>query len=304
LFLSVAASAPDRANGSNLKRALVFGASGQLGDALLPLLHDAQCNVLAVSRQSHVEGDGLQWIVGALDETTAVPNDRDVIFSLGPLDAFARWQERVGPVAPRVIAFGSTSISTKNASNDPAERDVAERLRVAEETLFAFGARHQVGVTVLRPTLVYGRGRDRTLSRIAAFAQRRGVFALPRNATGLRQPVHTDDLAIVALAAANATQSMGRAYAVPGGETLAYFEMVARTLAVLRPPPRLLRLPSPLFRAAVASARGFGLIDAVNTSMLDRLDADLVFDAGDARRDFGYAPRLFAPEAAMFAPPP
>jgi hypothetical protein len=37
--------------------------------------------------------------------------------------------------------------------------------------------------------------------------------------------------------------------------------------------------------------------------MLDRLDADLVFDAGDAGRDFGYAPRRFEPRAAMFIPP-
>jgi len=286
-----------------MKRMLVFGASGQLGDALLPILRDAHCDVVAVSRTHHADSEGLRWIIGALDETTAAPSDRDVIFSLGPLDAFARWQERVGPVAQRVIAFGSTSISTKNISHDPAERDVAERLRVAEETLFAFGARHQVGVTVLRPTLVYGRGRDRTLSRIVALSQRFAAIALPRSAMGLRQPVHTDDLAIAALASANAPQSAGRAYAVPGGETLAYFDMVARTLAVLRPRPRLLRLPSPLFRVAVAGARGLGLIDAVNTSILDRLDVDLVFDAADARRDFGYAPRMFTPDAAMFVAP-
>jgi len=154
----------------------------------------------------------------------------------------------------------------------------------------------------LRPTLVYGRGRDRTLSRIAAFAQRKGLFALPSNATGLRQPVHVDDLAKAAMAAANAAQSAGRAYDVPGGETLCFDEMVARTLAALHPRPRLLRLPAPLFRAAVASARALGMIDAINPAMLDRLDADLVFDAADARRDFGYAPRGFAPDAAMFAP--
>jgi nucleoside-diphosphate-sugar epimerase len=285
-----------------MRRALVFGASGQLGDALLPLLRDVHCDVLAVSRQQRADADGVRWIVGALDESTVAPSDCDVVFSLGPLDAFARWQERVGPVALRVVAFGSTSVSTKSASNDPAERDVAQRLRAAEETLVAFGARHQVGVTVLRPTMVYGRGRDRTLSRIAALALRRGVFALPTNATGLRQPVHVDDLAKAAMAAANAAQSAGRAYDVPGGETLPFKEMVVRTLAVLHPRPRLLRLPTPLFRAAVASARGLGMIDAINTAMLDRLDVDLVFDAADGRRDFGYAPREFAPDAAMFTP--
>ncbi|MEO7478903.1 MAG: NAD-dependent epimerase/dehydratase family protein [Lysobacteraceae bacterium] len=291
-----------------MKRALVFGASGQLGDALLPLLHKADVDVAAVSRTQHVDTDGLHWTRGALDEQTAAPTDCDTIFSLGPLDAFARWQQRVGPVASRVIAFGSTSIATKGASSDAAERDVSARLRAAEDALFVFGKQYNVDVTVLRPTLIYGRGRDRALSRIAALAQRHRWFALPSNATGLRQPVHVDDLAAAALAAANTSQSTGRAYDVPGGESLPYVDMVARTLAVLNPRPRLLRLPTPLFRMAVGTAQLLGMIDAIGTgalnrAMLDRLDADLVFDAGDARRDFGYAPRMFAPDAAMFASP-
>ena len=286
-----------------MKRALVFGASGQLGDALLPLLRDAHCDVVAVSRRPHADGDGVRWMRGALDETTAAPGDCDVIFSLGPLDAFARWQQRVGAIAPRVVAFGSTSIATKDGSSDAAERDVAARLQAAEDALFAFGERHRVGVTVLRPTLIYGRGRDRTLSRIVAIAQRFGVMALPRNATGLRQPVHVDDLAAAAFAVANAPQSAGRAYDVPGGESLPYCDMVARMLATLTPRPRLLRLPAPIFRVVVGTARRLGAIDAVNPAMLDRLDADLVFDAADARRDFGYAPRKFAPDAALSSSP-
>lgn len=285
-----------------MKNALVFGASGQIGDALLPLLRDARCDVLAVSRQQRTDRDGVHWIIGALDETTAAPGGCDVVFSLGPLDAFARWQERLGPIAPRVIAFGSTSASAKAASSDAAERDVAMRLRAAEDALFAFGVRHQVGVTVLRPTLIYGRGRDRTLSRLVALAQRYRVFVLPRNATGLRQPVHTDDLAAAAFACTNAQQSAGHAYDLPGGETLHFDDMVARTLAVLRPRPSLLRLPTPLFRAMAGTARGLGIISAINPATLDRLDTDLVFDIADARRDLGYAPRMFVPDAAMFMP--
>jgi nucleoside-diphosphate-sugar epimerase len=295
---------PERAHGAgfHVQRVLVFGASGQLGDALLPLLGNASCDVLAVSRQQRADREGVHWIVGALDETTAPPNDCDVVFSLGPLDAFARWQERAGPFASRVVAFGSTSIATKTTSGDPAERDIAARLRTAEESLFAFGERHQVGVTVLRPTLVYGRGRDRTLTRIAALARRYGVFALPRNATGMRQPVHADDLADAALTVARCSNASGRAYDVPGGESLADIDMVARTLAVLQPRPRLLRLPTFAFRLAIASAMKLGVIDAVGPAMLARLDVDLAFDDSDARRDFDYAPRKFAPDAAMFSP--
>ncbi|MBS0192713.1 MAG: nucleoside-diphosphate sugar epimerase [Proteobacteria bacterium] len=284
-----------------MRRALIFGGSGQIGDGLLPLLHAPDWETLALSRQPRVDREGLRWIVGALDEMPALPVDAfDVIFCLGPLDALARWIERAGLLAPRVIALSSTSIASKSASTDAGERDLAQRLRRAEETLFAVGSRHGCAISVLRPTMIYGRGRDRTLSRIAAFARRSGFFVLPRSAAGLRQPVHADDLARAAFTLASRPDLHGRAYDLPGGETLAFDAMIARTLAALSPRPRLLRLPAPLFHAALRTARGLSLVDAINPAMLDRLDADLVFDTGDALRDFGYAPRMFVPEAEMF----
>lgn len=284
-----------------MPRALVFGGSGQLGDGLLPLLRAAGYEVLAVSRQARAPGDGLRWWVGALDGALARPSgDFDVVFSLGPLDAFARWQARVGPVAARVIAFGSTSVATKAAAIDAGERDLAARLRDAEEDLFTSADRHGFAATVLRPTLIYGRGRDRTLTRIAAFAQRRGFFVLPRGATGRRQPVHVDDLAAAAVTLAQAPALTSRAYDLPGGETIAFDAMVQRLLDCLPRRPRLRRLPMPLFRLALLAARGVGAADGIESGMLERLQVDQVFDAGDARRDFGYAPRPFAPTPAMF----
>src|SRR3546814_9693947 len=59
-------------------------------------------------------------------------------------------------------------------------------------------------------------------------------FALPRNANGLRQPVHVEDLATAAFATLDAPGTHGRTYALPGGETLAYSEMVTRVLATLQ----------------------------------------------------------------------
>src|SRR5690606_38731798 len=108
-------------------------------------------------------------------------------------------------------------VAVKAGSTDAAERDLARRLRAGEEGVFAAAAARGAGATLLRPTLVYGAGRDQTLSRIAALARRRRWMLLPSGATGLRQPVHVDDLAVAAIAAQASPAATGRAYDLPGG---------------------------------------------------------------------------------------
>lgn len=284
-----------------MRTALVFGGSGQIGLPLLDRLHDDGWRVFAVSREARSDQPGLQWLKGDLGDVAGLPRRTDAVFSCGPLDLFAQWYARTALETPRVVAFGSTSADVKRGSSDAAERATASRLREAERLLFDTATGRGAGATVLRPTLVYGAGRDQTLSRIARIAQRFGRFALPRGAVGLRQPVHVDDLAAAAFDIAHAPATHGRAYALPGGETLPYREMVRRVLAVLRPQPKLFELPSPLFNLLLAAAHAAGHARGFGEAATARMRSDLVFDAGPAQRDFGYAPRPFRPAAGMFA---
>jgi nucleoside-diphosphate-sugar epimerase len=283
-----------------MRHALVFGGSGQIGAPLLERLHDAGWRVTAVSRTPRNDEPGLHWLQGDLDNVDDLPREVDAIFSCGPLDHFARWYAASRLEAARVLAFGSTSIDVKRGSSDREERDVAQRLREGEQRVFDTAAARNAYATVLRPTLVYGAGRDRTLTRIAGLAQRWGRFVLPRNARGLRQPVHVGDLATAAFSACDAAATHGRAYALPGGETLPYRDMVARVLATLEPPPRLIEVPSPLFALALLGARALGRVGGFGDAAVARMRSDLVFDIEPARRDFGYAPRPFRPVARMF----
>ena len=285
-----------------MRHALVFGGSGQIGRPLLGRLRRDGWRVTAVSRDAHADEPGLHWLRGDLSRVPALPPNIEAIISCGPLDAFARWYAAHASAAPRVIAFGSTSADTKRGSSDPAERDVAQRLRDGEATLLDAAARRDAALTLLRPTLVYGAGRDATLTRIATLARRWGRFPLPRNARGLRQPVHVVDLAEAAAACLGNEATHGRTYALPGGETLAYRDMVARVLACLAPPPALVELPSPLFNLALLVAQASGRATHLGEAAVTRMRSDLVFDPAPAQRDFGYAPRPFRPDAAMFEP--
>ena len=112
--------------------------------------------------------------------------------------------------------------------------------------------------------------------------------------------MHVDDLAAAACSALEARPTQGHAYDVPGGEAWPYRDMVQRVLASLSPPPHLHALPLPLFRAMLRLARRRGIAGDLSDAAITRMEDDLVFDAAPARRDFGYAPRAFNPQAAMF----
>ncbi|GAB3379358.1 NAD-dependent epimerase/dehydratase family protein [Lysobacter fragariae] len=284
-----------------MKHALVFGGSGQIGRPLLGRLVRDGWRVTALSRQERTDRSGLTWLRGEFGDMPALPQQVDVILSCGPLDEFAKWYALSSLECERVVAFGSTSIEVKRGSADPHERDVAQRLREGEQGVFASAAARAAAVTMLRPTLVYGAGRDATLTRIAQLAQEWGRFPLPRGANGLRQPVHVDDLAAAAFAAIDSIATHGRTYALPGGETIAYRDMVRRVLSVLEPsPPTLVELPSPLFNLALMMARLSGRGTGLGEAAVVRMRTDLVFDPAPAQRDFGYAPRGFMPTARMF----
>ena len=285
------------------RRALVFGGSGQVGAALLARLGAAGWEITAVSREPQEGLPRVRWVRGELAGKLALEGVFDAVFSAGPLDLFSAWYAGSGIDAPRVVAFGSTSMHAKREADDPGERELAGRLAAAEKQVFETAAARGAAATLLRPTLVYGVGRDRNLTRIAALARRAGFFPLPRGASGLRQPVHVDDLAAAAAAAVDSAAGAGNGYDLPGGETLPYREMVARVLATLAPPPRLVELPGPLFRLALAAGRATGRLQGMPPGAIARMREDLVFDPAPAARDLGYSPRPFNPTAAMFPPP-
>ncbi|MGQ4582539.1 NAD-dependent epimerase/dehydratase family protein [Lysobacter sp. F60174L2] len=285
-----------------MREALVFGGSGQVGRPVIGRLRAAGWQVTALSRRDQPGADGLRWRVGDFDAMPTLPKAFEAIISCGPLDRFGRWYAGADVVAPRVVAFGSTSIETKQVSADASERDLVRRLGEGERNVFETARSRDAAATLLRPTLVYGSGRDASLTRIAQLAHRWHRFPLPRGATGLRQPVHVDDLADAAMRCLDQPASFGHAYAVPGGETLPYREMVARVLAALQPPAQLIELPPALFGLVLRVAQATGRARGLGGAAVARMQDDLVFDATPARDDFGYAPRRFQPTAEMFDP--
>jgi nucleoside-diphosphate-sugar epimerase len=275
---------------------LVVGGSCQVGHFLLPRLQAGGEPVLALSRQPRSARPGVEWLRGALpDELPELP-PLSAIISFGPLQALADWlaQARLAG-SPRVIATSSMSAETKRDSAVPAEREVARQLRDGEAALAAACALYGCVWTVLRPTLVYGAGLDKSLTPIARRAMRLRLFPLPCG-RGLRQPVHADDIAQAVMAALESPAAAGRILPIGGGERLPSGEMFARVRRSL--PSTTVPLPLPawllqLGQRALPPLRG----------PLSRLDSDLVADNGELQRLLGIRPRPFRPESSMWQPP-
>jgi nucleoside-diphosphate-sugar epimerase len=283
---------------------VVFGASGAVGRFLLPRLLAAGHDVFAISRDAHVSGEArLRWIVGDLPHNAPVLPQAATVFSLGPLDAFAEWFAAQGPRDARIVAIGSRSIETKRHSADAAERDVASRLARAEDLLARTAEARGTRITVLRPTLIYGAGLDRSLTPIVAFARRWHLFPYVAAARGLRQPVHADDLAAACVTLAQ-TLPPRRGYDVGGGERIAFSVMLRRVRASL--PFATLALPVPLFlaREGAGLARRASAFRAASAGALARLHEDLTVDQAPAAADFGWSPRAFRPAPGDWTPPP
>jgi nucleoside-diphosphate-sugar epimerase len=279
---------------------LVLGLSGQVGQALQARLPPDGPTVFALSRRLQPPVETVRWLQG---ELAAMPNalpGTEAVVSLGPLDAFSRWFEAAQHAPRRVVALGSTSLHGKQGSPDPAERELARRLGEAEHRLAAAAASRGSVLTVLRPTLLYGNGRDQSLSRLVRLARRWRCLPLPRRAAGLRQPVHVDDVAQAVLRCLLGPDPVPGHFDLPGGETLPFDVMVRRALAVAAPGTRILRLPGPMFRAGVRLARIGGRLGPAGEGVLARLDADLAYDPEPVRNALKLQPRGFQPVAEMF----
>lgn len=274
-------------------RALVFGATGAIGQQLCELLLSGGWTVVAITRDKKPEfHPDIEWRQGALPDLALADERFDAVISCGPLALFADWYTRMPVQCNSLVAFSSTSVHVKHASPDQRERETMQRLLRAEQQLLAIDSDNKPVVTILRPTLIYGSGLDRNISRIASLAQRYGFFVLPHDAVGLRQPVHVADLAKAALAALTRTTVGARSYDLAGGETLSYRAMTARILAELKPPARLIILPGLLFHLVAKMARLLGVHDA-GVAVLARMRENLVFDDSAARAELSHDPRPF-----------
>ncbi len=268
----------------------VLGGSSLVGSCLLDLLQVGRWQVTMLGRSAARElAQALARAHSGSDPAVSS------WISVAPIWVLPRYFDLLqARGARRLVLLSSTSRFTKGDSSDVQEQHMASGLAAAEAQVQAWAARCGVEWVILRPTLIYGLGRDKNISEMARFIQRWGFFPLLGQAIGLRQPVHAQDVAQCCLAALQVRAAANRAYNISGGETLSYRDMVARVFAALHVPLRLLNVPRWAFAAALGGMRLLPRYRHWSVAMADRMSRDLVFDHLGAAQDLGFAPRPFA----------
>jgi nucleoside-diphosphate-sugar epimerase len=272
---------------------LVSGASSQLGVFLLPRLQDAGFRILALSRKAPMApvevSERVHWMQPGRERGPV-----DYLVSCGPLE-LARLLVATHSSLQRVVAFSTSSVLTKIRSGNQEESQQMEKILSDEQRLGSLCAEVGIPLALLRPTLIYGCGLDRTISLMARIGRRSGFIPFASRSSGLRQPVHADDLAELAVRCLLAGTPVELVAVAGGGSLLSYREMMEATAAACGKGVRPLAINTAIMKAAawvVSMLPGF---NGVSVEMVRRQDRDMVFDDSTLRDTLSYDPRPFKP---------
>ena len=265
-------------------RVVVFGATGTIGTALLPLLareHD----VVAVSRHDRREQEGVTWARADATDAASVGAalaGADVAYylvhSLGSSDFERRDRVAAETVAAAASAAGLRQIVYLGGLGDDAP-DLSPHLRSRIETGLAL-ASGTTPVTTLRAAMVVGAG-SAAFETILALVDRLPAMVCPRWVSTPTQPIALDDAVAYLAAVCGREDCFGESFDVGGPDVMTYRQMIEqigklrgrRPLIVEVPvlTPRLssywLRLVTPV-GAAVARP----LIEGLRTATIVRDD--------------------------------
>ena len=248
-------------------RVTVFGATGTVGQALLPLLADHE-EVVAVSRRPRAAQDGIRWAtadVSSGEGITDAIEGADVLYylvhSLGEGDFEARDRQAAARVSREAARAGVSQIvylGGLGADHPDASPHLRSR-RVTGELLAADG----VPVTTLRAAMVVGKG-SAAFETILALVKRLPVMITPSWVSTPTQPIALEDIAGYLAAVCGNEDTLGEGFDVGGPEVMTYRQMMERIARLLGRTPVIVEVP---VLTPYLSALWLNLVTPVNASV-------------------------------------
>lgn len=212
-------------------RVVVFGATGFVGGALLPVVAQEH-DVVAVSRRPHEAQQGVTWAVADVTDAPAVRRALEgadvayyLVHSLGSADFEERDVAGAETVAREAEAAGVRQLVYLGGLGEEGE-DLSSHLRSRLETgrALASGA---VPLTTLRAAVVVGKG-SAAFETIVALVDRLPAMVAPRWVSTPTQPIALTDTVRYLAAVAGREETFGETYDLGGPEVMTYRQMIER----------------------------------------------------------------------------
>lgn len=269
----------------------LFGGSSFVGKHVLSNLIKQGHNILAFSRKNHPFSNPLlHWEKPEHLQNYAFSQ----LICIAPIWVLKDYlPQLVATNLKRIVALSSTSCFTKQDSSLEHDKNLAAQWQLGEQQLRTWAEQHGVEWVILRPTLIYELGHDKNISFIASLIQRFGVLPLIYPANGLRQPVHAEDVALACIKALIVKEAANKAYNLAGGETLTYKEMVERIFIHFHKKPHFIPLPATILKFFIHILRVLPRFKLYTTSMVDRINNDMVFNDELVAEDLHWVARNF-----------
>lgn len=154
--------------------------------------------------------------------------------------------------------------------------------------------RSEIGITVLRPTMIYGSSMDRNMYKLIDYLYRNRFFPMFGKGTNLMQPVHARDLGGAYYAVLQERErTFNKEYNLPGKFALAYFDLVCTVSDALGRKTFVIKLPLWFSLAAAKLYNAVTPKALISAEQVLRMQENKAFDYKEATKDFGYSPIKF-----------
>jgi uncharacterized protein YbjT (DUF2867 family) len=248
-------------------RVTVFGSTGVIGRALLPLLA-AEHEVVAVSRTPRDDGDGIRWVeadvasgAGVADALEGADVAYYLVHSLGARDFERQDREAAANVSraaararlQQIVYLGGLG------GDDPGASAHLRSRRETGEQLASDG----VPVTTLRAAMVIGKG-SAAFETILGLVKRLPVMITPSWVATPTQPIAIDDIARYLAGVCANEAALGQSFDAGGPDVMTYRQMIERIAALLGRRPRIIEVP---VLTPALSALWLELVTPVNASV-------------------------------------
>ena len=228
-------------------KVVVFGATGTVGEALLPALA-GEHEFTAVSRSADEgEHNGALWVRGDVEDAESVDHALEgaevvyyLVHSLGTAGFEDRERRSADNVARAAEKAGLRQIVYLGGLGDDSD-DLSPHLRSRHETERRL-ASGSVPVTTLRAGMVVAKG-SAAFETIAALVDRLPVMILPRWAKTPTQPIALADVVRYLAGVCGNAKAFGQTYDVAGPDVMSYAEMISRISRLKGKAPYLVEVP-------------------------------------------------------------